>query len=172
MKWKITTKTKYFSGISWVWQNMWFLILYYFFNILYSSLYLLFSHFFVVISFFYFGHRKNTFYSLKCLNWFNYNADSIIITIFYKGSFHVLIWKVFQSKCISLIKLTSTLNTSFSTKENLPLKKTFLSENNVEINDKGSVQKVHKKFFYCTDIYVSCDRFVSFVLFLWHLISS
>ena len=115
---------------------------------------------------------QNTFYSLKCLNWFNYNADSIIITIFYKGSFHVLIWKVFQSKCISLIKLTSTLNTSFSTKENLPLKKTFLSENNVEINDKGSVQKVHKKFFYCTDIYVSCDRFVSFVLFLWHLISS
>ena len=63
---------------------------------------------------------QNTFYNLKRLNRFNYNNPrSIIITIFHTESVHFLNWKVYQLKCISLIKLTSTLNTLFSLERNL-----------------------------------------------------
>ena len=52
-------------------------------------------------------------YNLKRSIQFNYNPHSVIITILQLESFHLLNWKVFHLKCISLIKLTSTLNTLF-----------------------------------------------------------
>ena len=100
---------------------------------------------------------RDKFYYLKRLIRFNYNLPPSNITIFQTESFNLLNWKVSQLKCISLIKLTSTLNTL------------FLLEWNFFHWEKGwnewrrqctkSAQKVHKKLFYCTDIYV-CDNFV------------
>ena len=56
---------------------------------------------------------RDKFHNLKRLIRFNYKPLSIIITIFQIESFLLLNWKVSQLKCISLIKLTSTLNTLF-----------------------------------------------------------
>ena len=77
---------------------------------------------------------------------------------------HILQFKTyFQLKCISLIKLTSTLNTLF------PLEKNFLHWEK-DWQCTKSVQKVHKKvhkkFFYCTDIYV-CNNFVFLFYFFF-----
>ena len=131
---------------------MWLLILYYFFNILFSYP---FAHFLCCYFTFFLLLRspRDTFYNLKLdltrLTRFNYNPHLIIITIFHAQRFYFLNWKLSQLKCISLIKLTSTLSTLFS------LEKSFFTEKRVETNHEVNAQKVDKelyKKFYCTDI--------------------
>ena len=82
---------------------------------------------------------RDKFHNLKRLIWFNYNPPSIIMTIFQTESFQLLNWKVSQLKCISLIKLTSTLNTLFLLGWNFFSQKKLL---------KWMTKTVHKK---CTD---------------------
>ena len=125
---------------------MWLLILYY-----YTILCFYFTFFFLLRS------PRDKFHNLKRLIRFNYNPPLIIITIFQTESFHLLNWKVSQLKCISLIKLTSTLKTLFLLEWN------FFTDKRVEMKEEDSAEKVHKKvhkkFFYCTDIYV-CGNFI------------
>ena len=82
---------------------------------------------------------RDKFHNLKRLIRFNYNPPSIIITIFQTESFQLLNWKVSQLKCISLIKLTSTLSTLFLLGWN------FFSQEKLL---KWMTKTVHKK---CTD---------------------
>ena len=82
---------------------------------------------------------RDKFYNLKSLIWFNYNPPSIIITVFETESFHLLNWKVPQLKCISLIKLTSNLNTLFLLEWNI------FTGKRVKMNDEDSAQKAHKR---------------------------
>ena len=102
---------------------MWLLILYYyFFNIFNSYLSLPFSHCLVVIlPSLLLRSPRDTFYNLKRLIRFNYNLQPAFDHHYNipNRKFHFFNWKVSRSKCISLIKFTSTLNTLF------PLEKNF-----------------------------------------------
>ena len=126
---------------------MWHLILYY-----YTISCFYFTFFFLLRT------PRDKFHNLKRLIRFNYNPLLIIITIFQTESFHLLNWKVSQLKCISLIKLTLTLKTFFLLEWN------FFTDKRVEMKD---AQKVHKKLFYCTDIYVYGNFVFCFISLLF-----
>ena len=99
---------------------------------------------------------------------FNYNPHSIIstifqtesfyITIFQTESFNLLNWKVSQLKCISLIKLTSSLNTLFLQRWNL-----FPWEKSLEWMTKA----VHKKCTKRNKRYTKKCAKVSFVVLIF-----
>ena len=94
---------------------MWLLTWFYFFNTLYSWPFSTIFTFFVFISpFLLLRSLRDTFYNLKSLIRFNHNPYSVIHT----KSFLFLNSKVSQLKCISLIKLASTLNTLFPLERN------------------------------------------------------
>ena len=63
-------------------------------------------------------------------------------------------------KCISLITLTSTLNTLLLLEWNIFQWENGWNERQRQCtkNAQKVYKKVHKKFFYCTDIYI-CDNF-------------
>ena len=108
---------------------------------------------------------RDKFYYSKRLIRFNYNLPPSNITIFQTESFNLLNWKVSQLKCISLIKLTSTLNTLFLLEWNFFHWEKGWNEWRRQCTKSALKvhKKVHKKFFYYTDIYV-CDDFA----FLFH----
>ena len=143
---------------------MWLLILYYFFNILFSYP---FAHFLCCYFTFFLLLRspRDTFYNLKRLTRFNYNPHLIIITIFHAERFYFLNWKLSQLKCISLIKLTSTLSTLFSLERSFFHWEKGWNESRSQCTKSGQriVQKVllYRYFVYCT------DRFLYKYLCLW-----
>ena len=104
---------------------MWLLILYY-----YTILCFYFTFFSLLRS------PRDKFYNLERLIRFNYSPPPIIISIFQPKSFHLFNWIVSQLKSISLIKLTSTLNTLFLLERNFFSLGKWL---------KGMTKTVHKK---------------------------